>query len=105
MWTLKRLAIVAGALCLGVGLTFLGIRLVWSDDYQLLGVLLTPVWADTLFGGAYLFPKAMGELGHPLAWVIGITLNAVFLAAITAGVVVLVQRARAHKHPNDSRAT
>jgi hypothetical protein len=97
MWTLKRMAIVAGALILGVGLTIIGIRLIWSDDYQLLGGLLTPVWAGTMVGGAYLFPNAMGELGHPVGWVIAITLNAVFWAAVSAGVVVLIKRARRPK--------
>ena len=105
MWTLRRLAIVVGALSLGVGITILGINLVWSDDYQLLGTLLTPVWAGTLFGGAYLFPKAMGELGHPVAWVIGITLNAIFLVAVATGVVVLAKLARKYKRSNDARAT
>jgi len=105
MQTLKRMAIVAGALILGVGLTIIGIRLVWSDDYQLLGILLTPIWAGTMVGGAYLFPKAMGELGHPLAWVIAITLNGVFLAAVTTGVVVFLKRARRQKPSSDIPAT
>jgi hypothetical protein len=67
--------------------------------------MITSCWAGTLFGGAYLFPKAMGELGHPVAWVIGITLNAIFLVAVAAGVVALAKLARKHKHSNDARAT
>ena len=97
MWTLKRIAVVVGSLLLGVALTMVGIRLVWSD-FEWLGMLLTPVWAATMFGGAYLFPKPMGELGHPIAWVIGIALNGVFLAAISIAVIAGVRRARKPKH-------
>ena len=90
MWTLKRVTVVLASLLAGLALTLLGIRLVWSD-FEWLGVILAPLWAATLFGLGYLFPGPMGELGHPLAWVIGIALNAVFLGLVLiAGLVVTV---------------
>jgi len=104
MWILKRIAVVVGSLLLGLGLTMVGIRLVWSD-FEWLGIPLTPVWAATMFGGAYLFPEPMGELGHPIAWVIGIALNSVFLAAISIAVLAAVRRARRQKHRNGTQAT
>ena len=102
MWTRKRIAAALGSLLLGLGLTLLGTRLVWSD-FSWLGVVLAPIWAATLFGGAYLFPKPMGEFGHPIDWVIGITLNAAFLGAILVAAVVAIQRALEPK--NGIRAT
>lgn len=104
MWPLKRVAVVIGSFVFGLALTMVGINLVWSD-FQWLGTLLVPVWAATLFGGAYLFPKPMGELGHPIAWVIGITLNGVFLGAIAVAVLVAIQRARKRTNKDGTRAT
>ena len=93
MWTPKRIAVVVGSLLLGLALTMAGIRLVWSD-FEWLGISLSAVWAATMFGGAYLFPEPMGELGHPIAWVVGIALNSLFLAAVLVAVLTAVRRAR-----------
>ena len=88
MWTRRRVIIALASLLVGLALTLLGIRLVWSD-FGLVGMILAPVWAATLVAGAYLFPEPMGELGHPIAWVIGVALNAAFLGIVLiAGLVV-----------------
>ena len=90
MWTRRGVIIALASLLVGLALTFLGIRLVWSE-FELVGMILAPIWAATLFAGAYLFPAPMGELGHPIAWVLGIALNAGFLGVVLiAGLAVTV---------------
>ena len=91
----KKAAVILGAFLLGGAITFVGIRLVFSE-LEWLGILLAPVWALTVFGGTFLLPEsvtvAYDPIGHPVLHLVGIVLNAVFLSAIPFTVFIGVKR-------------
>jgi len=92
-WLSKRAALVALVLVLSSVVTLVGMGVVFTGA-EWLGLAMAPIWASTIFAGAYFFPDVMGEVGTPAAHGLGIILNAVFLTMLLFIALRLVKRLR-----------
>ena len=98
---IKKVILMVLAFFMGVVITIIGIRYVFPV-FELLGLILVPVWAATLVIGTYLLPEAVtvayDPLGHPALHAIGILLNSIFIGGIILVIYTFLKRARHSRH-------
>ena len=98
-WVSNRAAFVGVTFLLSGVLTLVGMRIIFTDA-EWLGLAMAPLWAATIFSGAYFFPGAMGEVGTPVTHLLGIVLNALFLTTILLTSIRITKRMRASGRSN-----